>query len=308
MKILVSPNDPISVANTFYAVDLFITDYGFDYQLREAIPKTQLVGQLNSSATPDPNSKHGLNKVVYTTGTIDVFEPITERVEVRFDDFRARADFHDYAAYVLPIKLLDGVWEWARDPATNHPWIKKDYLNDSGEHKIYNATAVTLSSKLHPYAQYHKTSGGRVVAVHVPLKNSPNSDWHIHINVPSADLIRVTPDQEVFTTTTGFETSVFPHNPVVVFDTATVNVSTDGTVDLPFHLQDPQTNTSITDIEADIYITAKGGRLNKLVIPTVNGRGVVKFIPEYLSVGDTIKVSCGFKYFSGTSDCIVTVV
>ena len=101
---------------------------------------------------------------------------------------------------------------------------------------------------------------------------------------------------------------VFPHNPVVVFDTATVNVSSDGTVDLPFHLQDPDTDTAITNIEADIYITTKGGRVNKMVIPTVNGRGVVKFIPEYLSAGDVIKVSCGFKYFSGLSDCFVTVV
>lgn len=307
MKILVCPNEPIAASNSFYAVDLFITDYGFDYQLREAIPKAQLIVELPEGAEPDPDSKHDISKAEYTTETVAVFGPITDRVEVRFDDFRSRADFHDYSAYVLPIKILDGVWDWAKHPDANHPWIHKDYHNDGGLHKVYNATSVTLASKRHPYAEYHDQIGGRVLAVHVPLKNSPNSDWHINVNVPSVDLLRVTPSQELLTSN-DIGSPVFPHNPVVVFDTSAVNVSADGTVDLPFHLEDPQTASAITTTEADIYITAKGGRLNKLVVPTVNGRGVVKFIPEYLSAGDTVKVSCGFKYFSGTSDCIVTVV
>jgi hypothetical protein len=308
MKILVAPNAPFATANIFYAIDIFITDYGFDYQLREAIPKTQLAGQLKSDATPDPTSKHGLDNVVYTTGTIDVFGPITDRVQVKFDDFRTRSDFHDYAAYVLPITILDGVWDWAKNTSEIHPLIQKDQIINSNENKMFNATAATVSSKRHPYAEFHDKVGGRVIAVHVPLKNSPNSDWHIVVNAPHPDLLRVSPDTQEMISSNDINGPAFPHNPKVVFDTNAVNVSTDGTVDLPFHLRDPDTDTAITNVEADIYITSKGGRLNKLVVPTVNGRGVVKFIPEYLSTGDTIKVSCGFKYFSGTDDCLVTVV
>ena len=307
MKILVCPNEPIATANTFYAIDLFITDYGFDYQLREAIPKTQLAIELDPTATPDPDSKHAIEKAEYTTDTVAVFGPITDRVQVKFNDFRARADFHDYAAYVLPIKILDGVWEWAKHPDADHPWIHKDYHKDGGQHKMYNATAVTLASKRHPYAEYHDQVGGRVLAVHVPLQNMPNNDWHIVLNVVDKSLVRVTPEQELMTAS-DLADPAFPHNPKVVFDTTTTTVSADGTVDLSFHLYDPDSNSNITDIQADVYITAKGGRLNKLVVPTVNGVGTVKFIPEYLSAGDTVKVSCGFKYFSGLSDCLVTVV
>jgi hypothetical protein len=135
----------------------------------------------------------------------------------------------------------------------------------------------------------------------------PNNDWHIILNVVDKNLVRVTPEQELITAA-DLESPAFPHNPRVVFDTTATTVSSTGTVDVAFHLYDPDSNSNITNVEADVYITAKGGRLNKTTVTTVNGVGTVTFVPEYLSAGDIIKISCGFKYFSGTSDCYITVV
>lgn len=309
MKILVYPNPPIATSPTFYAVDLFITDYGFDYQLREAVTLASLTSvTLESGAVADPSSKHDLSKAEYQTETVAVFGPITERIAVKFDEFRAREDFHDYAAYVLPIKLLDGVWDWAKDPKANHPWIRKEILGFTERNSVYNITAATMSSKRRTYAAYNAVNGGRVISLQIPLKNSGNNDWQIEINVPSQDLLRVDPSQSVIVNDGTLSTKPFAHHPYPKFDVETATVSATGTVDISFKLYDPDSNATITDISTDIYVTSKGGRLNKSVVTTVNGVGTVTFIPEYLAVGDIIKVSCGFKYFSGTSDCLVTVV
>jgi hypothetical protein len=297
MKIITCPNEPFLNAKNLYAVELWITDYGFDYQLREAFPIEAVTDQLVEGAVPDTSNPRHLDNCLYKTEKSAVFGPITERIAVKFDDFRARPDFSDRAEYALAIDFLEEF---------NTKYNRASAI--SKEHQTFNVILATAPSKENPIDWFGRTVGNRFISIQVPLAGSPNDDWFIHTNLPDKDLLRVTPEQEILDVIEKDPTNPQRFLPIVKFNNTSASVAEDGTVDLAFQLINPITNSNITTTETKVYLKTTGGRLSKQVVQTVSGAGTVKFIPEYLSAGDTIKVSCGFKYFSGTDDCLITVV
>jgi hypothetical protein len=62
-----------------------------------------------------------------------------------------------------------------------------------------------------------------------------------------------------------------------------------------------------TEHNAFVYLKTTAGVLNKQQVKTVGGKGKVRLIASHLEAGDIATVSCGFQYYSGTDDCVVTV-
>ena len=299
MKIITCPNNPFLNVGNLYAVELWITDYGFDYQLREAYPISVVSdSHLTEGAVADTSNPHHLDNCVYKTETLAVFDPITERVAVQFDDLRSRSDFSDRAEYVLPINFLEKFENRFNVKSSTTP----------KEQQFFNVIQSTSASKEHPVDWYGRTIGSKFISVQIPLANSSNDDWFINISLPNNELLKVSPEQQIVDVVEKDLSNPQKLLPAVKFNTTSASVAEDSTVDLLFQLIDPITNSNITTTETKIYLKTTGGKLNKQVVQTVNGAGTVKFIPEYLSTGDSVKVSCGFKYFSGTDDCLITVV
>ena len=297
MKIITCPNNPFLDDNKLYAIELWVTDYGFDYQFRQAFTIASLTLPLPEGAMPDTANPQHLDNCAYKTEKVAVFGPITERIAVKFNDFRARSDFADSAEYALPIDFLDDFN------------LKFNFRsrNISKDHQLFNIIQTSSASKESPIDLYGRTVGSKFISIQVPFESSPNEDWFIHLNLPDKELLKVSPESQIIDVDgRGLVTHQFL--PIVKFNNTTASVAEDGTVDLSFQLFDPITNSNITTTETKVYLKTTGGRLSKQVVQTVGGAGTVKFIPEYLSASDTIKVSCGFKYFSGTGDCLITIV
>ena len=94
--------------------------------------------------------------------------------------------------------------------------------------------------------------------------------------------------------------------PKVWFNTKTATVTPDGYVDISFYLGD-SSGTTITGHDADVYLDTTAGVLNKQKVTTQNGVGTVRLIASHLTSGEIAKVKCGFKFYTGTDDCVVTV-
>lgn len=297
MPILKNQNGPFFNEGKLYAVELWITDYGFDYQFREAHLIAKLNETIAEDAAVDTSNPTHVGNSEYCTETSAVFGPITDRVAVRFDSLRERTDFSDRASYSLPI-TFNGIFANRYDLSS--PRLSKDQ-------QLTNITAATAASKEHPIEWHGTMIGTTFITVQVPLTVSPNSDWIISVHLPDKDLLRVSPEQPMLEI---FEKTAVPNRylPLVKFVNNTATVTAEGTVDLAFYLFDPISNSAITDKNTKVYLKTYSGRLSKQVVQTVNGAGTVKLIAEYLEAGDEVKVSCGFKYFSGTDDCLITVV
>lgn len=294
MKIYSQPTDIFKESGLAWAIEVWPTETGFDYQLREAF-NTQRITDGLETAFPTEDNKYNLNNAYFQTDNSTVFYPITERVSVNLADFQSRADYSDHSAYVLTIELLEE--------------FRERYVGLIPTGKLgqtYNIISSTIASKDHPFSAFKAAGGVRLLTLLVPFKESSLDDLILVASVTDPGLVKVNPPQEVIVETNTTPGN-FPHLPKVYFRNNTASVSADGTVDLEFFLAHSD-KTPITDRDATVFLKTQGGRLNKLEIKTTNGVGVVKFIPEYLTAGDRIKVSCGFKYFSGTDDCLVTIV
>jgi hypothetical protein len=80
----------------------------------------------------------------------------------------------------------------------------------------------------------------------------------------------------------------------------------DGDVSFSFRLVDAQ-GIPITDRDAEVYLDSTAGYLVQRRVKTVGGAGTATFRADGLSVGERLKIKCGFKLFAGTDDLFVTV-
>jgi hypothetical protein len=145
-----------------------------------------------------------------------------------------------------------------------------------------------------------------MIGIGIPFKDSNYSDWHIIVSTLDACLVNVISNDEVTLDVDSVGKFLSTTFGKVVFENETATVAPDGKVTLPFYLTNPD-GTPTTTNNATVYFKTTGGMLNKQQVATENGVGTVAFIASHLDAGDSVKVSVGFKYFSGTSDCIITV-
>jgi hypothetical protein len=202
---------------------------------------------------------------------------------------RQMPDFSDHAYYAFFAE---------KDGARSSSSINKS---------ITNLYALTVSSKvdLHKY----KASVMQMFplgVIYVPFAESPISEWAIGFRLSEQCNLTLGPGlerEEGITLPTTGETLIYPE---VKFLSNQATVLQNGTVELPFKLVDAF-GADITNYNADVYLEATAGYLTARRVKTSGGQGVVQFRPDGMTTGDKSKVKCGFKFFSGTDDCFVTV-
>ena len=214
---------------------------------------------------------------------------------INLDTLRSRPDFGDHALFTIYDKVC----------------ADSDKVSEAVFDNVSNLYALTAATKMDSGA-YHRSvlQIFPMAAIYVPFADSPIRDWAIAINCGSEDseLNKITFSngiecQDGVTIPTTGELIVFP---VVKFDSASAVVAPNGEVQIAFHLETADGST-ITSIEADVYLDMTGGYLAKKRVRTSGGKGFVLFRADGLQSGDVVKIKCGFKHFSGTDAYPVTI-
>jgi hypothetical protein len=213
-----------------------------------------------------------------------------ERI-IHLGSLRERGDFGDHAIFTIYDRL-----------STN-----ADKANPAVFDSVSNLYAATLAARMDT-GTYHRTVMQMfpVAAVYVPLASDPVSAWSIALNVGSADDVTLGGGLEkadgITIPMTG-ELLVFPR---VEFISSDLTVPPGGDVSFSFRLVDAQ-GIPITDRDAEVYLDSTAGYLVQRRVKTVGGAGTATFRADGLSVGERLKIKCGFKLFAGTDDLFVTV-
>lgn len=224
---------------------------------------------------------------------------------INFQEITDLSDYSDHAIYQI----------YAPDSPVNiveKPSIPSGYSRQvAGKGttvRIHNSVAHTSVSKFNPFGYGTLTGNGCMIAVIVPLADMPPSEWDVVFSIADEGLIKVnseTPVEILGDPTLG--RLVDSHLPKVAFTKNTATVDADGHVDLEFSLVDAKGSSLATEHNATVYLTTTAGVLNKQQVKTVGGKGKVRLIASHLEAKDVAIVSCGFQYYSGTDDCVVTV-
>lgn len=288
-----------------YAVELTTTSTGFTYKLRDVYVTANLEEAWAKAATDGINLPDGFptssTPVYAKKDEFSIYDnPAFSTQSVDFSEIQSLSDFSDHAVYMIYTPRS------ANFVSVNPKNENTDSLNPEARwERMTNIYAKTLASKAHPYA-YTNRVNGRLISIGVPFSDSPFSDWNIIVSARDAELVEIksgetpviAPDQQ----------GKYFHStlPTVEFVTETATVAADDKVTLNFKLVNADGSDNTTE-SATIYLKTTAGILNKTQVVTQNGVGSVALIASHLASGDVAKVSCGFKYFSGAHDCIVTV-
>jgi hypothetical protein len=290
-----------------FAIDITTTQTGFTYMLRDVWVTEELhriwgevaAGNLtigDNASIPKPTDAVHSVRGIYTVYDNPVFQPQT----LNFADFTTLNDFSDHAFYMIYNPMSPNFTGFEYSSA--YPNSKAENVRFEKFTNIYTKTAA---GKVHPYAHTNPTNA-RMIGIGIPFKDSNYSDWHIIVSTLDACLVNVISNDEVTLDVDSVGKFLSTTFGKVVFENETATVAPDGKVTLPFYLTNPD-GTPTTTNNATVYFKTTGGMLNKQQVATENGVGTVAFIASHLDAGDSVKVSVGFKYFSGTSDCIITV-
>lgn len=278
---------------------------------------------------------------LWTTDTYSVFPDAEQNAvgprTVDFTELQKQVDFSDHAMYNVyaPWQSVNVLGNFiyadlvgGPDPVSQNEIIPEELINkmifqpNAYEYKpdgsgavlahpilpLTNMYAVTMGSKMHPVDMlwHHTQAVGRMISIIVPFANSPISDWSLVFKMPAPGLLKINSGEQTTIYAGGGRSFISTLYPGVKFKNSTATVTADGFVDLEFQLANPD-GTLITDRDATVYLKTNAGMLNKQVVTTKNGVGTVRLIASHLTTDDVAKVSCGFKFFSGTDDCMVTV-
>jgi hypothetical protein len=305
-----------------YGLEVTLTDSGFKYITRQ-VYKTDTLGAYWVGVRQGGTIKQGapaLDAVpLWTTETYSVFEdPSVTEITVDFSKIKELSDFSDHSLYTIyapyqAVSLLGNVVFTDLVNGPDHDEVNSEIVvpdaTTVGRSKLplSNIYSLTKSSKMNPFdfLWHHTQSVPRMISICVPFADSNFSDWSLMFKMPDTGLLKVNGGETQVLPGVGKQqlSSMFPS---VKFKTNTATVAADGTVDIDFQLVDASGN-AVTTHDADIYLETTAGIVNKQRVTTKNGAGTVTFIASHLKSGDKAKVKCGFKYFTGTSDCLVTV-
>lgn len=270
-----------SERNSNFGVDLSLSGSILSITVRKAI----------AAKTPEGDDMPLADDQVLhdTRGSWLVLDEVEHQEDIDLSVLKNMPDFHDHAAflYYLPVGL------------------RKEFVNP-GHTQPANLYALTQGTKLS--GPQH---GNLISLMHpllnilVPFKNSPLSDWSVGVNTYAHDLVTVHGELEI-EECLGLDVVRNTHLPKVWFNQKTATCAKDGTITVDFYIGD--FDEAAIQGDAEVYLDVTGGSLNKYRCQTVNGVGSVTFRALDLEAGDVVKIKCGFKYFTGTDDCIVTVV
>jgi RNase H-fold protein (predicted Holliday junction resolvase) len=303
MKLLLSTG-----TNVPFGLEVSVDESSITYQTYEAYDTIELKRQWNELAAGLPTTMDYSTQPTpdmtpaWTTDKFSVYASKSEPVTITFEALKEKNDFSDHAVY--SIFTPDS-------PNVILPMGATAFVNHGAGNKvampIHNIIAHSSVTKINPFVQSALNKNATMIAICVPFANSPTSDWDIMFGVHDESLIRVKTGQHLETLADPrlgmYITTTLPK---VSFKTNTASVSADGIVDLEFFLCNGA-GAPITTHDATVYLKTSAGQLNKQQVVTSGGVGKVKLIASHLDAGDIAVVSCGFKYYTGTDDCTVTV-
>lgn len=202
-------------------------------------------------------------------------------LNIKFTDIVGRDDFSDHAAYNLP------------EPP-NSP-------------KLFNFWAATKASKETGFDFAMRSGFNSVMSLVIPFKNSSVNDWVIGIHVKNAsdlEVVNGTAEEHPVDSVGGLGSLREIMSPSVEFTSNAVSVEPDGLVSIGYKILNADGTISTTP--AEIYFETTGGTLPLSRI-TSTGTGNVKVVAKDVEPGSTFKVKAGFKYYTGKSECKITV-
>ena len=308
-----------------FALEVTVTESGLSYKTYPAYPIEELKKawrqQVENPMFAPSNTPTPDETPLWTTDKFAVYDHVTvvhnDAVQgttdigsvppqsIDFQEITNLTDYSDHAIYQI----------YAPDSPVNiveKPSLPTGYsrqvANKGTTVRIHNSVAHTSTSKFNPFGYGTLTGNGCMIAVMVPLADMPPSEWDVVFAVADEGLIKVhseTPVEILGDPTLG--RLIDSHLPKVAFAKETATVDADGYVDLEFSLVTAKGTPLETEHNATVYLTTTAGVLNKQQVKTVAGKGKVRLIASHLEAGDVATVSCGFQYYSGTDDCVVTV-
>lgn len=269
-----------SERNLNFAIDLSLDGNLLTYVIRKAIPSKTPEGE-------DMPLAEG-QTLFAKQGEWLVIDEIEHQEVIDLNIFKNMPDFHDHSAFCIyrPVG------------------IRADWVSAAHKQPV-NLFAMTVGSKMSG-PQFHDNVSGLhpLMNILVPFKNSPLSDWHIGVNTFSPDLVTTHGDLEK-EECSGLDVVRNTHLPKVWFSSKSVPCQKEQSISVDFFIGDSDGNPIQGD--AEVFLDVTGGSLNKYRAQTVNGTGSVTFRALDLEAGDVVKIKCGFKYFTGTDDCLVSI-
>jgi hypothetical protein len=314
----------VGTAEPTFALEVTVTETGLTYKTYPAFSIEELKKtwrqQLENSSfapmhTPTPDEKPLWTTekfAVYNHVNVTINDPVAgivvvshqEENSIDFASIKELPDYSDHAIYQIytPDSPLNIV-EKASLPLA----YSRQVSNRLAVAVIHNSVAHTATSKINPFAWSNLGKNNPMIAIIVPLADMPTSEWDIMLSVADEGLIKI--NSAVAATPLTVAKGMIPHvhMPKVAFKGKTATVDADGYVDVEFSLVTAQGAPLETEHNATVYLKTTAGVLNKQQVKTVGGKGTVRLIANHLEAGDVATVSCGFQYWSGTDDCVITV-
>jgi len=235
--------------------------------------------------SPDPIPAHSPMRGPFAVGAMSTSERTLE-----LESLRDQSAFGDHACFTL----------YDRSSAN------ADHVHPLLLTHIHNAYAQTRCSKA-SLSDYHAsvTQVFPLLCVLVPFSTSPIDEWAIVVSSKNSALIQATGDLHT-QSAPGLDAACKSFFPLIRFDAHSVRTNAAGESILNF-LVTEASGAPITTRECEVYLETTAGTLTQRRVITSSGRGSVMFYADRLPAGSIAKVKCGFKYFSGTDDCHVSV-
>jgi len=201
---------------------------------------------------------------------------------IKFDDITARSDFSDHAAYNLP---------------------------EAGHAQaLFNFWAATKPARETGFDFSRRAGFNSTISLVIPFKDSPVTDWVLGVHVRGEEffeLVNTTASEHPTDAVGGLGSLREIASPSVVFDESQATCLPDGTVTLAFKVLNPDGSMHAGTAEA--YFEATGGYLPVSRVTVNGGSGTLNVAATGVQSGQSFKVKSGFKYYSGQSECKITV-
>lgn len=309
-----------------FALEVTVTDAGLSYKTYPAYPIEELKRawkqQVENPMFAPMNTPTPDEKPLWTTDKYAIYDHVEvmhndivqgntnvgslPSQSIDFQEITNLTDYSDHAIYQIyapdsPVNIVE-------KPSSPTNGYSRQVAAKGTTVRIHNSVAHTSSSKFNPFNYGTLTGNGCMIAIMVPLADMTPSEWAVVFSIADEGLIKVNSETQV--EILGDPTLgrlIDSHLPKVAFTKDTATVDADGYVDLEFSLVTAKGLPLETEHNAFVYLKTTAGVLNKQQVKTVGGKGNVRLIANHLEAGDVATVSCGFQYYSGTDDCVVTV-
>lgn len=276
--------------NPVFAIDISLVGDLLSYKLFDAVHKDYIEGYAQAPQGEQERNLHNQTDFARFTQNYGIKSDVIGEYSIDLSTLKNLPDFSDHASFML---YSDKTWRGE----SYHAGMMNQLVN------LYPLTIASKSSA----SVFHSMNNvpmplGNIL---VPFQDSNTSDYSLGVNVDDKELVILNGD---LVASAAITLDVLRHEqlPIVKFDMSQQSVAKDGSIAIGFTLRS-SSGDMITGNSADVYLETTGGVLSKTRVKTVNGSGSVEFYAAGLTSGDTVKMKCGFKYFTGTDSTVVTV-